>query len=53
MNVASFIFLADFMIHDYEVDFLVLIIFGRPFLATGRELVNMELGKIRFRLNDE
>ena len=42
VKVESFIFLADFVILDCEVDFEVPIILGRPFLATGRALVNME-----------
>ena len=53
VNVESFIFLADFVIMDCEVDFEVSIILWRPFLATGRALVDMEKGKIKFRLNNE
>ena len=44
VKVESFIFLADFVILDCEVDFEVPIILGRPFLATGRALVDMEKG---------
>ena len=44
MNVDSFIFPTDFVIFDCEVDFVVPIILGRPFLATGRTLVDMEKG---------
>lgn len=51
-NVAFLIFLADFIILNYEVNFNILIHFGRPFLATGRELVDMEMGDIKFKLND-
>ena len=29
------------------------IILGRPFLATGRALVDMEKGQVKFRLNNE
>ena len=29
------------------------IILGRPFLATGRALVDMEKGQMKFRLNNE
>ena len=29
------------------------IIFGRPFLGTGKALVVMEKGKMKFRLNNE
>ena len=49
----SFIFLADFIILDCEVDFKVPIILGRPFLATGRALVDMEKRKMKFWLNNE
>ena len=44
VKAESFIFLEDFVILDYEVDFEVPIILGRPFLATGRDLVDMEKG---------
>ncbi|WMV18629.1 hypothetical protein MTR67_012014 [Solanum verrucosum] len=46
-----FIFSADFVILDCEVDFEVPIILGRPFHATGRALVDMERGQMKFRLN--
>ena len=48
-----FIFPVDFVILDYEVDFEVPIILGRPFLATGRALVDVESGEVKFRLNKE
>jgi len=44
MKVETFIFPANFVILDCEVDFEVPIILGRPFLATGRVLVDMEIG---------
>ncbi|XP_069150751.1 uncharacterized protein [Solanum lycopersicum] len=53
LKVESFIFLADFVIFDYEVDFEVPIILGRPSLDTGRALVDMEKGQMKFRLNNE
>ena len=53
VKVESFIFLADFVILDSEVDFEVPIILGRTFLATGRALVDMEEGQMKFRLNNE
>ena len=53
VKVESFIFLADFVIRDCEVDFEVPIILGRPFLATGRALVDMEKGQKKFRLNNK
>ena len=53
VKVESFIFPADFVILDCEVDFEVPIILGRPFLATGRALVDMEKGQMIFQLNNE
>ena len=53
VKVVSFIFLADFVILDCEVDFEVPIILWRSFLATGRDLIDMEKGQIKFRLNNE
>ena len=46
VKVESFIFPADFVILDCEVNFQVPIILGRPFLTTGKALVYMEKGKI-------
>ena len=48
VKVESFIFSADFVILDCQVDFEVPIILGRPFLATGRALVDMEKGHMTF-----
>ena len=53
VKVEPFIFPDDFVILDCEVDFEVPIILGRPFLATGRALVDMEKGQMKFRLNNE
>ena len=53
VKVESFIFPVDFVILDCEVYFEVPIILGRPFLATGRALVDMEKGQIIFWLNNE
>ena len=53
VKVESFLFPADFVILDCEVDFEVPIILGRPFLATGRALVDMEKGQMKFWLNNE
>lgn len=41
------------MIHDYEVDFQVPIILERPFIDTVRDLVDIEVGQIKFGLNNE
>ncbi|XP_047260822.1 uncharacterized protein LOC124894113 [Capsicum annuum] len=53
VKVASLIFPAYFMILDCEVDLQVPIILGRPFLSIGRTLINLELGHLMLRLNDE
>ena len=53
VKVESFIFPADFVILDCEVDFEVPLILGRPFLDMGRALVDMEKGQMKFRLNSE
>lgn len=44
VGVSSFIFPLDFIILDFKVDFKVPIILGRPFLVTGRLLVDKESG---------
>nr|XP_016449645.1 PREDICTED: uncharacterized protein LOC107774579 [Nicotiana tabacum] len=53
VRVDKFILPADFMILDYEVDFEVPIILGRPLLATGKALVDVEAGESTFRVGDE
>ena len=50
VKVESFIFPVDFVILDCEVNFEVPIILGRPFLATGRALVDMEKGRTMKKL---
>ncbi|XP_060972264.1 uncharacterized protein LOC115717683 [Cannabis sativa] len=42
VKVDKFIFPADFIILDYEEDREILIILGRPFLATGRTFIDVE-----------
>lgn len=44
VKVNKFIFLVDFIILDYEEDWDVLVILGRPFLATRRTLIDMQKG---------
>lgn len=51
LKVLNFIFMANFVILYYEVNLEVPIILGRPFLATGRVLVDMERNELKFRLN--
>ncbi|PHT97075.1 hypothetical protein BC332_33996 [Capsicum chinense] len=48
VKVSSFIFPADFVILDCEVDSEVPIILGRPFLATGSVLIDMRANELLF-----
>ncbi|XP_070003005.1 uncharacterized protein [Nicotiana sylvestris] len=52
-RVDKFVLPVDFVILDYEVDYEVPIILGRPFLATGKVLVDVEAGELTFRAGDE
>ncbi|XP_075110335.1 uncharacterized protein LOC142181280 [Nicotiana tabacum] len=53
VRVDKFILPADFVILDCEVDYEVPIILGRPFVATGKTLVDVEAGELTFRVGDE
>ncbi|XP_022951570.1 uncharacterized protein LOC111454344 [Cucurbita moschata] len=53
IQVDKFIFPADFIILDYEADHDVPIILGRPFLKTGRTLVDVYKGTITLRMGDQ
>ncbi|XP_070025165.1 uncharacterized protein [Nicotiana sylvestris] len=53
VQVGKFVFLADFVILNCRVDEEIPIILGRPFLATGRALIDCETGELKMRLNDE
>ncbi len=53
VKVNSFIFPANFVILDCEVDFKIHSIPGRPFLTMGPALVDMENGQMKFWLNNE
>ncbi|XP_070005174.1 uncharacterized protein [Nicotiana sylvestris] len=53
VQVDKFILPADFVILDCEVDYEVPIILGRPFLAMGKTLVDVEAGELTFRVGDE
>ncbi|XP_049349053.1 uncharacterized protein LOC125813619 [Solanum verrucosum] len=53
VKVDRFIFPADFVILDFEINAEIPIILGGPFLATGRALVDVERGKLKFYVNDD
>ena len=47
VKVDKFIFLVDFIVLDMEEGKKVLIILGRPFLGTGRALIDVQKGELR------
>ena len=49
----KFIFPADFIILDMQEDKEVPIILGRPFLATGRAMINVQKDELRLRVQEE
>ncbi|XP_070037151.1 uncharacterized protein [Nicotiana tomentosiformis] len=53
VRVDKFILSVDFVIIDCEVDYEVPIILGRPFLATGKALCDVEAGELTFWVGDE
>ncbi|CAJ2637538.1 unnamed protein product [Trifolium pratense] len=54
VRVAEFVFPADFVILDMEDDADVEpLLLGRPFLATGRALIDVEMGELMLRTHGE
>ncbi|KAK6123405.1 hypothetical protein DH2020_042849 [Rehmannia glutinosa] len=53
VKVDKFIFPADFVVLDMEEDREVPLILGRPFLATGRALIDVQRGELTLRVNEE
>ena len=53
VKVGKFIFPADFIVLDMEEDKDIPIILGRPFLATGRALIDVQKGELKLRVNEE
>ncbi|CAJ2651827.1 unnamed protein product [Trifolium pratense] len=53
VRVAEFVFPVDFVILDMEENAEMPLLLGRPFLATGRALIDVEMGDLMLRLNDE
>ncbi|XP_073064055.1 uncharacterized protein [Primulina eburnea] len=52
-EVDNFIFPADFVILDMEEDQDAPLIFGRPFLATGKSLIDVHKGELTLRVGGE
>ncbi|XP_022858335.1 uncharacterized protein LOC111379225 [Olea europaea var. sylvestris] len=53
VKVDKFILPTDFLILDMEEDREIPIIFGRPFLATGRALIDVQREELRLRVQEE
>ncbi|KAF7839991.1 uncharacterized protein G2W53_008473 [Senna tora] len=53
VKVDKLILPADFIVLDYEEDKSVPIILGRPFLATGRTIIDVQKGELTMRVQDQ
>ncbi|XP_062089006.1 uncharacterized protein LOC133795570 [Humulus lupulus] len=53
VKVEKFIFPVDFKVLDMEEDNNVPIILGRPFLATGQALIDVQKGELKLRVKGE
>ena len=53
VKVDKLIFLADFIVLDMEEDKEIPIILGRPFLSTGRAMIDMQMGELKLRVQDD
>ncbi|KAI3445417.1 hypothetical protein Pfo_002082 [Paulownia fortunei] len=53
VKMDKFIFTADFIVLDMEEDQEIPIILGRPFLATGRTLIDMQKGQLILKVQEK
>ncbi|XP_021986743.1 uncharacterized protein LOC110883245 [Helianthus annuus] len=53
VKVGEFVFPTDFVILEMEEDTKILLILGRPFLATARAMVDMSDGRLTLRVGDK
>ena len=53
IKVGKFIFPVDFVIMQMEKDTQVPLLLGRPFLATGVALIDVEKGELTLRVGNE
>nr|GEU30484.1 reverse transcriptase domain-containing protein [Tanacetum cinerariifolium] len=53
VKVGKFYFPTDFVVVDFKVDPIVLLLLGRSFLRTGRALIDVYREEITLRVNDE
>ena len=53
VKVGKFVFLMDFVVMQMEEDTQVPLLLGRPFLATGVALIDIQKGELTLRVGDE
>ena len=53
VKVDKFIFPTDFIVLDMEEDKEIPIILGRPFLATGRVMIDVQMGELKLRVQED
>ena len=53
VKVGKFVFPVDFVVMQMEVDTQVPLLLGRPFLATGATLIDVQKGELILRVGDE
>ena len=53
VKVDKFIFPVDFIVLDMEEDREIPIILGRPFLAIGRVMIDVQRGELKLRVQDD
>ena len=53
VKVDKFIFSPDFIVLDMEEDKEIPIILGRPFLTTGRAMIDVHKGELKLRVQDD
>ena len=53
VKVGKFIFLVDFVVMQMEEDTQVHLFLGRPFLATGAALLDVQKGELTLKVGDE
>ena len=53
VKVDKFIFPTDFIVLDMEENKEIPIILGRPFLATGRAMIDVQRGELKLRVQDD
>ena len=53
VKVDKFIFPVDFIVLDMEEDKEIPIILGRPFLVTGRAMIDVQRGELKLRVQKD